>query len=75
VEVSEVQRVVALIVKPQRRRDVDTGTALPIIAPRLLALIDCRALTLYHLQRLSPRIQMTIIAPESAKLGGRSTAA
>jgi hypothetical protein len=75
VEVSEVQRVVALIVKPQRRRDVDIGTALPIIAPRLLALIDGRGLTLYHLERLSPRIQMTIIDQEFAKLGGRSTAA
>jgi hypothetical protein len=67
--------MVALIVKPQRRRDVDTGTALPIIAPRLLALIDGRALTLYHLDVSSPRIQMTIIGPESAKLGARSTAA
>jgi hypothetical protein len=67
--------MVALIVKPQRRRDVDTGTALPIIAPRLLALIDGRALTLYHLERLSPRIQMTIIDQEFVKLGARSTAA
>jgi hypothetical protein len=31
---------------------MDTGTALPIIAPRRLALIDGRALTLYHLERL-----------------------
>jgi hypothetical protein len=67
--------MVALIVKPQRRRDVDTGMALPIIAHGCFALIDGRALTLYHLERLLPRIQMTIIGPESAKLGARSTAA
>jgi hypothetical protein len=67
--------MIVLIVESQRPGDVDTGTAPPIIAPPLLALIDGRALTLYHLERLSPRIQMTIIGPESAKLGGRSIAA